>query len=178
MKVDCVLSGKSFREAAKRIRQYRKDLPTLVEWFVEILAEKGYDVIESILEQHVETGQTIGSLTIKYSHRSGFYKARVVVASDAILFLEFGSGLTGLAAAQNPLAGEFNMGPGTYPSTAPKQQPPLENWELPPPGWHYIDDAGHMRWSTGMAAAMPMYFGGKEMENELMNVAKEVFGDG
>lgn len=179
MKINCVLSGASFRQAAKDVRAYRQLLEESIATFVELVAQAGYDVIEAILEQHVETGATIGSLAVRYSKRSGTYKAKVVVASDAILFLEFGSGLQGLDGAQNPAAAEmpFPVGAGTYPSTAPPQHESLANWEIPPPGWHYIDDSGHMRWSTGMPAAMPMYQGGQAMEQQLMSIAKKVFGD-
>lgn len=174
------LSGKSFREAAKMVRMYKEDLRAKVKQFVNELTEKGYDVIEAILQEHIETGETYGSLNVQYIERKGTYKARIRVSSDAILFLEFGSGLKGVEGEQNPAAVNmpFPVGAGTYPSTVPPQHESLANWEIPEPGWHYIDDSGHLRWSTGMEAAMPMYLGGREMEKELMNVAHKVFGDG
>jgi len=179
MKIDCVLSGKSFREAAKQVRAYREELKRKVELLIELTAQAGYEVINSILEMHIDTGDTIGSLRIAYSHRSGHYKARIVVASDAILFLEFGSGLQGLNGAQNPAAVEmpFPVGAGTYPSTAPPQHETLANWEIPYPGWFYIGDDGEKHWSTGMVASMPMYRGGEEMARVVQEIARKVFAN-
>ena len=179
MKIDCVLSGKSFRETAKEVRAYREELKRKVELLIDLTAQAGYDVIESILEAHVDTGETVGSLDIKYSHKSGHYKARIVVASDAILFLEFGSGLQGLNGAQNPAAVEmpFPVGAGTYPSTVPPQSADFANWEIPSPGWHYIGDDGNMHWSTGMVASMPMYRGGEEMARVVQEIARKVFAN-
>ena len=179
MRITCELSGKSFREAAKQVRAYRERLKRKIDLLIEKVAEAGYDVIEAVLEEHVDTGATIGSLNIVYSHRSGHYKARIVVSSDAILFLEFGSGLQGLNGAQNPAGVEmpFPVGAGTYPSTVPPQSEDFANWEIPSPGWHYIGDDGGMHWSTGMVASMPMYQGGEEMARVVHSIAEKVLAD-
>ena len=91
------------------------------------------------------------------------------------MFLEFGSGLVGLYDGGSMHGGRFGMGPGTYPSTAKRQNPEYANWENPE-GWIYVGEDGKTHKSFGMAASMPMYRGGKEMEDRLQEIAMKVFG--
>lgn len=170
------LSGSSFRETARKIRKYREELERKIQVFTEELAEVGEVRIREILAEHEDTGATIGSVTLLTDGSKGYYEARVQVSSDAIMFLEFGSGLAGL---EQPAihAAEHGYGSGTYPSSAERQNPEYPNWANPE-GWQYIDGRGRLGRTTGMVASMPMYFGGKEMEQKLTEVAKRVFGNG
>jgi len=174
--IKCNLSARSFYNAAKEIRAYADELDRKCHLFVSKMAEIGYEEIVSILAAHVYTGETLGSVTILEdgSEGSGRYKARVIVSSDAILFLEFGSGTVGLAGEHNPLEGEYGMGAGTYPSEAPRQNPDYANWENPE-GWVYYDAYGKKKRTKGMEASMPMYRGGQEMERQLERVAERIF---
>lgn len=174
--IKCNLSARSFFNAAKEIRSYTDELDRKCALFVQKMAEIGYEEIVSILSAHVYTGETLGSVTVLEdgSAGSGRYKARVIVSSDAILFLEFGSGTVGKDAERHPLEGEYGYGAGTYPSQAPRQNPAYANWENPE-GWVYYDAYGKKKVTKGIAAVMPMYNGGKAMEQQLMKVAERVF---
>ena len=176
--IKCKLSARSFYNAAKEIRAYADELDRKCHLFVSKMAEIGYEEIVSVLAAHVYTGETLGSVTILEdgSEGSGRYKARVIVSSDAILFLEFGSGTVGLDGPQNPMAGELSVpyGPGTYPSEAEPQSPYYANWENPE-GWVYYDAYGKKKRTKGMEASMPMYRGGQEMERQLERVAERIF---
>lgn len=169
------LSGQSFRETARKIREYRRKLERKIEEFVEELAKEGMTTINSVLSAHVETGQTIGSVELITDGSNGVYKAKVQVTSDAIIFMEFGAGLIGYGA---PHAGEFGAGPGTYPSKVQPQDRNgnYENWNNPD-GWYFYDDNNRKRHVYGTVPSMPMYLGGKEMEQKLTEVAKRVFGN-
>ena len=170
------LSGESFRFYASMLRQSQKRLTNKCERFIIELAEAGYNVVRAVLSENVETGQTIGSLDLNMIESDdGILTATVSVESDAILFLEFGSGLVGLFDGGSMHGGRFGMGPGTYPSTAKRQNPDYANWENPE-GWIYIGEDGERHKSFGIAASMPMYRGGKEMEERLQEIAMRVFG--
>jgi hypothetical protein len=98
----------------------------------------------------------------------------VQVTSDAILFIEFGSGINH-SVIQAPHAAQFHMGPGTF-EQAERQDPDYPNWANPD-GWHYYDSGHNLHWSDGMYPTYPMYKGGQEMERKLHEVAKRVFGN-
>lgn len=165
------LSGDSFRETAKKIREYRENLMSLVETFCLELAKEGETVIRSIIVKHNKgTGETLGSVEIVSESGDGFYTARIRVTSDAIMFLEFGSGLLG-ATNVHPTG---LYGAGTF-GQAPRQNPEYENWENPE-GWFYKGNDGQYHKSFGMEADMPMYRGAAEMKVRLVDVAMRVFG--
>jgi len=172
VKYDLVLSGKSFRQAARKIRAYRKTLEAQCQRFVDELAQVGYDVIEATLAEHMDTGETINSLVKIVDGGNGTYIAQVQVTSDAIMFLEFGSGLIGIGTAEH--AADFGYGSGTYEPKAPRQNPEYDNWENPD-GWWYYGEDGHSHKSYGMVASMPMLKGGNAMVEQFTQIAKKVF---
>lgn len=165
------LSGDSFRDTANRIRAFRDNIQNNIKTFCEELAKEGEIVIRAVLSEHVDTAETIGSVEIVSEGDGGTYIAKVQVTSDAIMFLEFGSGLVGLNGEQHPYG---VYGPGTF-GQAPRQNPEYDNWENPE-GWFYKGNDGNYHKSFGMEASMPMYKGGEAMREKLHEVAKRVFG--
>lgn len=168
-----VLSTKSFRDAAEQVRKAMAKLEAKCELFCRELIKEGYDVTVSILESHIDSGKTIGSLEIIEDGTRGNFSATLRVSSEAILFLEFGSGRVGQNTA--PHAGEFGMGSGTYPSQVPIQDRSgrYENWNNPD-GWYYYK-GGKKHHSYGMAASLPMYHGMKAMRTQIQTIAERVF---
>lgn len=177
VKYKTYLSSKSMRHTAKLIRDYQKRLEKQIEQFCEELAKAGEMVIRADLATHNSgDGDTLGSvkLVTEGSGHYGYYKAKVQVTSDAILFIEFGSGINH-STITAPHAAEHGMGVGTYPSEAKWQNPDFPNWANPD-GWHYYGSDGKLHWSDGMYPTYPMYKGGREMEEKLETIAKKVFG--
>ena len=86
----------------------------------------------------------------------------VKAEGKAVLFIEFGSGIT--YGFGHPEAQEHGMGPGTYPDGK-------GHWNNPR-GW-YIPGGQH---TYGNPPAMPMYTARKTIEEELPRIVKEVFG--
>lgn len=166
------LSGQSFRRLARDIMRYRREFDRKVKLFCEEVANEGQLVIMNVLAEHIDTGETIGSVKMISKGSNGVYKVSVQVTSDAILFLEFGSGLN----FAPPHAAEHGMGPGTF-SRAKRQDPEFPNWANPD-GWWYYGNDGKSHKSYGMPASMPMYRGGKRMEEVISETAKRVFGNG
>ncbi len=167
MVIECNLSAQSFRDAAEKVRAYRNSLDARCQTFCKMLASTGYSVVKYILMEHVDTTATIGSLTLDESQQDGMYSAKIQVTSDAIMFLEFGSGLAGQGTA--PHASEFGYGSGTF-------NPESDNWRNPE-GWYYINGHGNLGRTTGMVASMPMYRGGQEMKRQMEMIARKVFKD-
>ena len=169
------LSGNSFRETAEKIREYRDRINLWVETFCYELTKEGEMVIRSVLLEHVYSGETIESVEIISESGDGYCTARIRVTSDAIMFIEFGSGLLG-ALSEHPTG---LYGAGTF-GQAKRQNPEYENWENPE-GWTYIGDDGKLHKSFGMEASMPMYRGAAAMKMRLvdvaMNVSARVFGN-
>ena len=172
------LSEASFKNLAENLRAYKQDLKDNCQIFCNELAAEGYEVIHAVLAEHRgtdSTGATIGSLIeIEQDSKRDVFKTTVQVTSDAILFLEFGSGLVGVGTADH--AAEFDMGSGTYEPKAERQNPAYDNWENPK-GWWYTDESGKAKHSVGMPAAMPMYRGGEAMKTKIQEVAMRVFGN-
>ena len=170
------LSGDSFRNLAAEIMEYHDGLMDKCRTLCYEVAQAGYNVINAVLSEHIDTSETIGSLRIikqeTQSVEGATFLAAVRVTSDAIMFLEFGSGLVGAGSATH--AEQFGMGSGTYEPKAPRQDPNYDNWENPN-GWFYVGNDGNVHKSFGMPASMPMFQGGKEMERKLQEIATRVF---
>ena len=173
--MELVLSAASFRDAAMKTRKVRERLEVQCEEFCTALISAGYAVTYSVLASHIDSGQTIGSLEIIEESSGGNFSATLRVSSEAILFLEFGSGLPGLGTA--PHASDYGtpMGSGTYqPHARPQDRSgQYDNWNNPD-GWFYYK-GGKKHHSYGMAASLPMYKGVKEMRSQIKEIAERVF---
>ena len=161
------LSAKDFRGLANQIRNYRNGLQEKCEEFTRKLSEIGLESARLTLLEHVETGQTIGSLKIEDNSDGKIVKMAVVVESNAILFLEFGAGVT-YSGTKNPKADELGYGPGSYPSDK-------GHWKDPNGWWYQTDEGGEWHHTYGTEACMPMYNASVEMRDKIVEIAKEVF---
>ena len=161
----------SIDNAIKQLQDYTSKLPDAADRIAQRLAEIGYQGAFMVMANHVFDGGTISSLTVTHE---GDGKYILWAASEALLFLEFG---TGLKAQGHPLAGEMGMGTGTYPGQTHATDP--NGW------WFYTDDVrlisgrgangktyGH---SFGMPPAMPMYRASQEIRQDILRIAREVF---
>lgn len=96
----------------------------------------------------------------------GGYK--VLADGESVLFIEFGSGVT--YGYGHPEAGTHQLGPGTYPPTNPEKP----HWN-DPKGWYLPKDKGGGH-TYGNPPAAGMYNARKEIEQQIRNVVREVFG--
>lgn len=158
------------------IRKYQSGLNYKCQKFAEQLADLGLQTAKAVLQQHIFTGETIGSLRIEVNEAGTVTRLRIVVESSAILFLEFGAGIK-YSGTINPKAAEMGYGPGTYPGKG--------NWDNPNGWWFPTDDPRLIRYtdksgqgwghSYGIEAAMPMYNATVAMRQGIAKIAKEVF---
>ena len=166
-----VFNEQSINAAIAELNAYGKGLEKKAELLCERLANLGYEVAFQLLSEHVYSGETISSLQVIEESPNRYI---LQAGSVAILFLEFGAGIHG---GGHPLAGEFGMGPGTYPG---------QTHAFDPGGWWFpTDDAnlavrtdkdgqmwGH---SYGNPPYMPMYNTAQDLRREVEQIAREVF---
>lgn len=133
----------------------------------------GYEVAFRVLEGHVYTGETIGNLEVVQTEPNKFV---LQTESTAILFLEFGAGVT--KGYGHPDVGNF--GPGTYPGKG--------HWNDPNGWWYPTDDPQLVKYTDkdgqgwahtyGTAPQMPFYQAYTTMKDNILKIAKEVLSNG
>ena len=165
MQMTIGLSQKEIKKAVKDVEKYKQDLNKKCERLILELADLGYKTSKAILQEHIYSGQTIGSIRIDNLSDSQKTRMSIVVESSAILFLEFGAGIK-YSDTVNPKASELGMGPGTYPGKG--------NWDNPS-GWWYLGEDGEYHHSYGIRAAMPMYQAEQAIIRDLNKIAKKIF---
>lgn len=89
----------------------------------------------------------------------------VQASGKSVLFIEFGSGLIGYG---HELAKQMGYGPGTW----SESEEGKGHWD-DPKGWYYA----HGKKSFGNPPARAMYEASKDMRREMLNIAREVFGN-
>lgn len=171
MNIQVYLSEASINDAIRQLEGYRDSLDRKAKELCERLAHIGYEVSYQVLAEHIYSGETIGSLQVV---EEGKNKYILQAGSVALLFLEFGAGLRG---SGHPLAGQFGMGPGTYPGQTHAFDP--NGWWFPTEDANLavrVDDEGRM-WghSYGNPPYMPFYNASKKIREDLLKVAQEVF---
>lgn len=174
IKID-LFDSKSLQKAIDEINRYKNDLPRKCELLCQRLAELGVQVSNTALrEGKSEDYQPSTKVSYEIDASGNIVRAKIVASGPYILFLEFGSGIR-YSGTKNPKAAEMGYGPGTYPSNAPQQNPPYDNWESPT-GWYYYGDDGQVHHTYGVRAKMPMYRASEEIMKSVNKVAKGVFG--
>lgn len=174
IKID-LFDRKSLQSAIKQIQQYRDDLPRKCELLCQRLAESGVQVAETAIAESPQ-GKTITLTTDIRPEKAGckailMATGKTVTSSDGrsfnlLLAVEFGAGIK-YNATENPKASEFGMGVGTFPD---------QKNAFNPNGWYYLGDDGEWHHSYGVRATMPMYKSSMEIQRNIKEIAKEVFG--
>ena len=169
------LSVSGLNDLKRQLLQYKDDLPTKCEKLVSRLLESGLSVAnarvgESPLGKYVTVTTNIsadkmgckGILLAK-----GAVKEQEGYAPFSILLaIEFGAGIH-FNPTPNPNADKFGLGVGTFPG----QVHAFEDT------WFYWDE-NSQEWKPthGVKATMPMYSADMEIIQNLVKIAKEVFG--
>lgn len=169
------LSVKSLQALKKQLLDYKAELNRKCEKFVKRLLESGIEVAnakvgESPLGKYVTLTTNIsadkmgckGILLAK-----GAVKESEGYAPFSILLaIEFGAGIH-YNPTPNPKADEFGLGVGTFPG----QIHAFEDT------WFYWDEQSQeWRPTHGVKATMPMYEASLKIREEVVRIAKDVFG--
>lgn len=164
------IDGSGIDEAIRGTQRWAEWIKQKTDQLAGMLANMGCEFAYTVLSSHVYSGATLGSLRVE---QKGPGQYVVKAESEAILFLEFGTGLRGFG---HPEA--HGYGPGTYPGKG--------HWSDPSGWWFETEDAnlavkyddktgkmyGH---SYGNPPYMPMYSSVKELELRFEEAAREVF---
>lgn len=164
-KITMNLSPSNVDAAIRELQTYEKDLKEKCAAYGQALKQFGLTKLKVHLLPHIDSGETIGSITAIDASSGNTVRFRLCVTSEAILFLEFGAGIK-YSSATHPKAGEFGYGPGTYPGKG--------HWN-DPNGWWYQDEDGNWHHSYGQAASQPVYLTSLEMREQIVTLAKQVF---
>jgi hypothetical protein len=154
------LSDASIGEAIKELRRYKAWVEKKESELREKLAQLGADIASIKFSQATYDGTNDVSVRVENGGKS----AIIYAEGQSVAFIEFGSGAT--YGYGHPLAGQFDVGPGTY-SEGPEGKGHWEN----PKGWFYAHD----KRSLGNPPAMAMVRAVEEMTKELTKIAREVF---
>ena len=162
-----VLSISSIENLKKQLEEYKKSLNTKCEILVSRLAELGVEVAKaSIVDlDAVFTGELYGSISYNKVSNDGKRVIFAVVAdSEHAIYVEMGTGIVG---AESPYPGNL---PAVYAQGKTIRQ--LADGRY---GWFYERD-GKWYFTEGMPSRPFMYFATMEMYNQVIKIAKEVFG--
>ena len=155
------LSESGIQKIQDELVVYRKWQEEKARELAERLASLGATVASIRFSRAVYTGKK--DVEVSVEELPNGYKVKA--DGEAVLFIEFGSGVT--YGYGHPEAGELGMGPGTYPDGK-------GHWD-DPKGWYLPKSAGGGH-TFGNPPAMPMYEARKAIEQELPRIVKEVFG--
>lgn len=175
------LSVSSLKQLKNELLEYKNvTLANKCERFVEKLAREGITVAESNVgsfgkyitfkmdtDPHTDGCKAIilasenGKIISSWQTEEGIRTAEV----SPLLMAEFGSG----NGAKNPkkIPG---VGQGTFPTDSKKNNAFNEE------GWYWIDLDGNLNHSYGITAKMPMYKASLKIRDEVVRIARDVFG--
>lgn len=154
------LNAASIDKAIQELRNYQKDLERKCREIALKCADLGAASARIDFSQASYVGGKDWDVGVEPIDKG--YK--IVANGATVLFLEFGAGA--VWGYGHPQAGEFGMGPGTYPDGKGHWNDP-NGWYLPK------EKGGYHTW--GNAPAMPMYNAARQIEKEVERIAREVF---
>ncbi|MBO6092493.1 MAG: hypothetical protein J6P40_02545 [Oscillospiraceae bacterium] len=154
------LDPASVNAAIKKLNQYAKSLDEKAKLLCERLAQMGAMYAEWNFSGVLYAGDIDYKIDVKQGEGNTYY---ITANGETVLLMEFGAGVT--HGYGHPQAEEFGMGPGTYPG---------QKHAFDPNGWWFKQ--GDQKIHTyGNAPGMPMYNAAKDLRNEILKTAQEVF---
>ena len=151
------LSDQNIKNAINEVKRYRRWVEEKEAELRVRLASVGATVASIQFSRAIYNGTNDVSVRVDDTGSV----AVIYAEGESVAFIEFGSG--DKYGHGHPQAGEFGMGPGTYPDGK-------GHWD-DPKGWWY----GHGKHSYGNPPAMAMYKAVQAMTEQLTTIAKEVF---
>ena len=159
-KITIELNPTSINKAIKDIRKLNAEWDRKIDEVTRRLSEIGATKASLGFSRAVYTGDNDVSISVE-PIENGY---SIVASGEAVLFLEFGSGVTYGYGHPAPM----NYGPGTYPGNG--------HWD-DPRGWWLPKDKGGLH-TYGNPPSATMYQTGKELQQEILRIAREVFTGG
>lgn len=160
-KITISLSEKSINRAIKELERYKKWVEEKTCLLCERLAMIGAHEASVRFTTAIYDGDNDVSVEVKPTDNGW----AIIASGQAVAFIEFGAGVY-----HNPTEPYPNprpdgiVGIGEYGKGYGKRQ-----------AWGYYDESGELVLTRGVPAAMPMWYAAKEMEQEILKIAREVF---
>lgn len=166
------IDGSGVEEFLRGIEEYKEWLRSRTQVLLQKLAEEGYQIAAAGFQNAQYDGTNDSAVSIE---ERGENVRAVVAVGSAVLFIEFGTGVTYPDA--HPEAAELGMVRGGYGQGKGNQRT-----------WGYYGEAGtngEIRKQTekgqlvlthGNPANMPMYEAVKQLRERLPEMVREVFG--
>ena len=156
-KITVDLSAKSIDSAIKEVRKYKAWVLEKEKELRLRLATLGASVASIRFSTAIYSGTN--DVTVRVEDDGSM--ATIFAEGESVAFIEFGAGAK--YGYGHPQAGEFGVGPGTYPDGK-------GNWDNPK-GW-YIPGGEH---TYGNPPAQAMYSAVQVITEQVTMIAKEVF---
>lgn len=157
MKIEIELNATSINRAIKQIKKLDAEWDRKIDLLLQRLAVLGATKATLGFSRAVYTGDNDVSISVDPIENGYVIRA----SGESVLFIEFGSGVTYGYGHPKPM----QYGPGTYPGKG--------HWD-DPNGWYLPKDKGGGH-TYGNPPAAAMYNAGKDMEREVLRIAREVF---
>lgn len=151
------LDQKSISAAIKEVKRYKAWVLAKEAELRQRLAMLGASVASIQFSRAIYSGSN--DVTVRVDNTGSV--AVIYAEGESVAFIEFGSGAK--YGYGHPNAGEFGVGPGTYPDGK-------GHWD-DPDGWYYA----HGQHTFGNPPAMAMVKAVQEMAEQLTTIAREVF---
>ena len=160
--IEMRLSPASIDNAIKELRSFRDSIDDKKDKLTEALARIGVQEASVRFTTAMYDGINDSSVTLEPSN--GGYA--IVAEGRAVCFIEFGAGVYYNTGDPHPNPRpEGIVGIGEYGKGYGKRQ-----------AWGYKNESGELVVTHGNPAAMPMWYASEEMRNNILKIAREVFG--
>lgn len=162
------LSADSIRNLQKELEKYKDSLTDKCRLLAERLAERGVEIARVQVAEldAIFTGELIQSLHSEYQGSTPYGAIFAVVAdSSHAIYVEMGTGIVG---AKHPYPGKL---PAVYAQGKTIRQ--LADGRY---GWFYKDKDGNWWFTEGMPSRPFLYNTSLELQNEVVRIAKDIFG--
>ena len=160
IKID--LSADSIDAAIKELTAYRNSLEMKKNKLLEELANIG--VREASVRYTTAMYDGVNDTDVSLEMTATGYTIKAT--GQAVFFIEFGAGVYHNSGEPYPNPRpEGIVGIGQYGKGHGKRQ-----------AWGFKDDSGELVITHGNPAAMPMWYASEEMQNNILKIAREVFG--
>lgn len=169
-KISIRLSVNDIDKAINSIEKYQQELQNKCELFVKRLAETGIPVIDRAIGSTAGDSSTEHYTHIDIRHFQNYSSATLVLEGEDILFIEFGAGVhynTAAGTSPHPLGEKLGYTIGSYGYGQGAND-----------YWFYMAETGESVMSHGTRATKPMFYASKKIRDQMLQIAKEVFGNG
>ena len=156
-KIEVKLTNRSIGDAVKAVQKYQAWVSLKEKELRSRLAMLGATVASIQFARAIYTGSN--DITVRVDDTGSV--AVIYAEGEAVAFIEFGAGAT--YGYGHPQAGEFGVGPGTYPDGK-------GHWDNPK-GWWF----GNSQHTYGNPPAAAMYSAVQEIAKSVTEIAREVF---